>query len=506
MGRRADSEDQRREELKTNVYSTDGRNIFEKSHPGRKGYTLPAVDVETQPLDILIDKRFLRDSAPNLPEVSENEIMRHFVGMSVKNHHIDKGFYPLGSCTMKYNPKVNERTARYPGFASVHPLQLNHTVAGALELLHATASYLAEIAGMHAVTLQPAAGAQGEFCGMLIARKYHIKNGNKRKYVVLPDSAHGTNPASVVLAGYQVKQVKSSEDGTLSPQALAEVVDEDTAAVMLTNPNTLGLFEKSVEEIAKIVHDAGALLYMDGANLNAQLGIVRPGDLGFDIVHFNLHKTFSTPHGGGGPGSGPVGVTEKLEPFLPYPVVSKKSDDGAGKYYLNYNRPDSIGKLHAFYGNFGVIVRACTYILSNGAEGLREVAESAIVNANYLKEQLKEKYDLPHPQHCMHEFVLSGNRQKKRGVRTADIAKRLLDFGVHAPTCYFPLIVPEAIMIEPTDTETREVLDRFAEIMLQIDREVDEDPEMLRTAPHNTPVGRLDERKAATELDVVWEY
>jgi glycine dehydrogenase subunit 2 len=485
--------------------SSDEKNIFEKSRPGRRGYTLPAVDVPRQPLDKLIDRRYLRTSAPDLPEVSENEVVRHYVGLSVKNHHIDKGFYPLGSCTMKYNPKINERTARLAGFASVHPFQLDHTVQGALEVLYNTAAYLAEIAGMHAVSLQPVAGAQGEFCGLLIARKYFEKKGLPRKYVIIPDSAHGTNPASVVFAGFEVKQVKSSSDGTLSAETLKAVVDAQTAALMLTNPNTLGLFEKEIEQISKVIHDAGALLYMDGANLNAQLGIVRPGDLGFDIVHFNLHKTFSTPHGGGGPGAGAVGVTKELEPFLPYPVIVKKNEDGADKYHLSYDRPDSIGKLHAFYGNFGNVVRACTYILMLGGQGLREVSESAIVNANYLKEKLKGKFLLPYQQHCMHEFVLSGNNQKARGVKTADMAKRMLDFGMHAPTCYFPLIVPEAMMIEPTDTETKERLDEFVEVMMQIDREASENPDVVLSAPRNTPVRRLDERRAATELDIVWK-
>ncbi len=481
---------------------SDELNIFERSRRGRRGFSLPNTRIDAKPLDTLIDTRFLRDDPPELPEVPESEVVRHFISLSVRNHHIDKGFYPLGSCTMKYNPKINERTCRLAGFSCAHPFQSDTTAQGALELMFATSEYLSEIAGMHTVSLQPVAGAQGEFCGLLITRKYHEKQGRQRKYVILPDSSHGTNPASVILAGYQVKQVKSSANGTLSANDLRGVVDEDTAAVMLTNPNTLGLFETEIEEIAKIVHDAGALLYMDGANLNAQLGIVRPGDLGFDIVHFNLHKTFSSLHGGGGPGSGPVGVTEALEPFLPLPVVAR--DRSRESFYLSYDRPDSIGKLHAFYGNFGVVVRACTYILMNGAEGLREVSESAIVNANYLKEKLKDKFDLPYPQHCMHEFVLSGNSQKKRGIRTVDMAKRMLDFGVHAPTCYFPLIVPEAMMIEPTDTETRETLDRFVEIMMQIDREVDENPQALKDAPQNTPVRRLDERKAATELDVVW--
>jgi glycine dehydrogenase subunit 2 len=482
----------------------DQQNIFEKSRDGRVGHTLPSCSVDEKPLHELIERRFLREVPADLPQVPESEVVRHFVEMSVKNHHIDKGFYPLGSCTMKYNPKINERTARLPGFALVHPFQRDETVQGALEMLYVTADYLAKISGMAAVTLQPVAGAQGEFCGLLLTRKYHEHKGRKRKYVIIPDSAHGTNPASVVFAGYEVKQVSSSSDGTLAAEGLEALVDEETAAVMLTNPNTLGLFEKDIERIAQIVHNAGALLYMDGANLNAQLGIVKPGDLGFDIVHFNLHKTFSTPHGGGGPGSGAVGVTEVLEPFLPYPVVSTRVEDGDPRYYLSYDRPDSIGKLHAFYGNFGVVVRACTYILMNGPQGLRDVAESAIVNANYLKEKLREKFDLPYPQHCMHEFVLSGKRQKARGIRTADMAKRMLDFGIHAPTCYFPLIVPEAMMIEPTDTETRETLDRFVAIMEQIDREVVESPEQLKSAPHNTPVGRLDERRAAMDLDVAY--
>ncbi len=480
------------------------RNIFEKSAAGRKGLKLPKLDVDRKPLDSLIDGKLLRETPPDLPQVPENEVVRHFVNSSTKNHHIDKGFYPLGSCTMKYNPKINETTAALSGFSLIHPFQLDHTVQGALEVLYKTAEYLGEISGLAAVSLQPVAGAQGEFAGLLIARKYHEKKGYQRKYVIIPDSAHGTNPASVIFAGYQVKQVKSDEDGTLSVEALRDKVDDETAAVMLTNPNTLGLFEKEIEEISKIVHDAGALLYMDGANLNAQLGIVRPGDIGFDIVHFNLHKTFSTPHGGGGPGSGAVGVTENLEPFLPYPVVAKKEEDGGEHYYLSYDRPDSIGKLHAFYGNFGVVVRALTYILMNGGEGLREVSDRAIINANYLKEKLKNKFDLPYPQHCMHEFVLSGNRQKKRGIKTMDMAKRMLDFGVHAPTCYFPLIVQEAMMIEPTETETKETLDYFINVLETIDREVDDDPETLTSAPHNTPVRRLDERGAALNLDVVF--
>ncbi len=479
------------------------KNIFQKSKAGRRAVRLPQLDVAERPLTELIDSGLLRSRPADLPEVSENEIMRHFVGLSVKNHHIDKGFYPLGSCTMKYNPKINERTSRLSGFSEIHPLQLDRTVQGALELLHKTSRYLAEISGLDAVSLQPVAGAHGEFCGLLIARKYHEKKGKQRKYVIIPDSAHGTNPASVIFAGYQVKQIKSSARGTVSASELKNVVDDDVAAMMLTNPNTLGLFERDIEEIAKLVHDAGALLYMDGANLNAQLGIVRPGDLGFDIVHFNLHKTFSTPHGGGGPGAGAVGVTKELEPFLPFPVICERSGTGGASYYLSYDRPDSIGKLHAFYGNFGIVVRACTYILMLGPEGLREVSEAAIVNANYLKEKLRKKFDLPYPQHCMHEFVLSGNAQKKRGVKTADMAKRMLDFNVHAPTCYFPLIVPEAMMIEPTETETRETLDEFIDIMLRIDSEVNSNPELLKSAPHTTPIRRLDERTAAMQLDIV---
>jgi len=477
------------------------KNIFEKSVSGRRAIRLPQLDIDERPVTELIHSSLLRETPAALPEVSENEIVRHYVGSSVKNHHIDRGFYPLGSCTMKYNPKINERTARMSGFSGIHPFQPDRTVQGALELAFMTSRYLAEISGLDAVSLQPLAGAQGELCGLLMVRKYHEKKGRRRKYVIIPDSAHGTNPASVIFAGYQVKQIKSSPDGTVSAEDLKALVDEDVAAMMLTNPNTLGLFEKDIEQISRVIHDAGALLYMDGANLNAQLGIVRPGDLGFDVVHFNLHKTFSTPHGGGGPGSGAVGVKKELEPFLPFPVITRMDDDGG--YYLSYNRPDSVGKLHAFYGNFGIVVRACTYILMLGPSGLREVSETAIVNANYLKEKLREKYDLPYPQHCMHEFVLSGNRQKKRGVKTADLAKRMLDFGVHAPTCYFPLIVPEAMMIEPTETEARETLDRFVEIMNEIDREVDCDPEGLKFAPHTTPIRRLDERSAAMQLNVI---
>ncbi|MCX6828865.1 MAG: aminomethyl-transferring glycine dehydrogenase subunit GcvPB [candidate division Zixibacteria bacterium] len=475
--------------------------IYEKSRPGREGSPLPPTGRDEKDLLNLIPAKYRREQDAPLPEVTEGEMVRHYIGLSIKNHHIDKGFYPLGSCTMKYNPKVNDKMASLPGFVNQHPLAPCRTAAGSLQIMYELEQYLMEISGFDAVSLQPVAGAQGEFTGLLIVRAYHRDQGNIRKKVLIPDSAHGTNPASVTMVGYETVQIKSNENGIISPETVAAAIDSDTAALMLTNPNTLGLFESEIEKIAEIVHKAGALLYMDGANLNAQLGIVRPGKIGFDILHFNLHKTFSTPHGGGGPGAGGVGVVAKLAPFLPVPVIGKNPQEN-DRLFLDYNRPKSIGRVHTFYGNFANCIRAYTYIRALGAGGLRRVSDNAVLNANYLKALLRNDFDIPYDRTCQHEFVLSCNRQKKAGARALDLAKRLLDYGFHAPTVYFPLIVPEAFMIEPTETESRETLEAFARALIAIAGEAQSDPEKLHHAPFTTPVRRLDEVKAARELDV----
>ena len=476
--------------------------LFEISSEGRQGYSLPQLDVPEVAVDDLIPKSYQRDKAPELPELSELDVMRHFIHLSVLNHHVDKGFYPLGSCTMKYNPKINENLAKLEGFGHIHPFQEEYEVTGALQLMGELGEYLCEISGMDSVSLQPAAGAHGEMTGIKIMRAFHEAQGNPRKKIVMPDSAHGTNPASATISGYTTVQVKSTPEGLVNLDDLKAHLDDETAGFMLTNPNTLGLFESQVIEIAEVVHKAGALLYMDGANLNALMGIVRPGDIGFDIVHFNLHKTFSTPHGGGGPGSGPVGVTSKLAKYLPVPMIVRDEDG----FTLDENRPDSIGKIQGFYGNFGVMVKAYVYIRMLGAKGLRKVSENAILNANYLMRRLEKYYLLPHKQHAMHEFVLSGDWQKEKGVKTLDIAKRLLDYGLHAPTVYFPLIVHEALMIEPTETESKESLDAFADALIAINKEIDENPEALHQAPSNTPVSRLDEGLAARNLNVKYVH
>ncbi|MGB2698090.1 MAG: aminomethyl-transferring glycine dehydrogenase subunit GcvPB [Candidatus Zixiibacteriota bacterium] len=475
--------------------------IFELSSAGRRGYSLPELDIPSKDLKELLPPEILREKEADLPQLSEVDVMRHFTRLSILNHHVDKGFYPLGSCTMKYNPKINEDLARLPGFAQLHPYQPEETIQGALKLMYDLGECLKEIAGMDDITLQPAAGAQGELTGMMITRAYHKKKGNPRSKVVIPDSAHGTNPASVIISGYTTLQVKSNERGLVDLEELKKAMTEEVAALMLTNPNTLGLFESQIMKIEKIVHDAGALLYLDGANLNALMGITRPGDMGFDLVHFNLHKTFSTPHGGGGPGSGPLGVKKHLADFLPVPVVAKRDKDS---YFQDYNKPDSIGKVLAFYGNFGVMVKAYAFIRACGPRGIRGISENAIINANYLMESLKQYYHLPYPGPCQHEFVLSGVRQREKGVKTLDIAKRLLDYGLHAPTIYFPLIVSEALMIEPTESESRESLDEFIDAMIKIDKEIQENPEVVKLAPHKTPVTRLDEVKAAKDLNVRW--
>lgn len=468
--------------------------VFELTKQGRTGYSLPALDVPESPAEELIPSEYLRSEEAELPEVSELDIMRHYTALSNRNHGVDSGFYPLGSCTMKYNPKINENVARMAGLAHIHPLQDESTVQGALELMYDLQEHLIEITGMDEVTLQPAAGAHGEWTGLMMIRAFHeANNDNKRTKVIVPDSAHGTNPASATVAGFETITVKSNDQGLVDLEDLKRVVGEDTAALMLTNPNTLGLFEENILEMAKIVHDAGGKLYYDGANLNAVLSKARPGDMGFDVVHLNLHKTFTGPHGGGGPGSGPVGVKADLIPYLPKPVLVKRDN----KYTFDYDRPQSIGRVKPFYGNFGINVRAYTYIRTMGPDGLKAVTEYAVLNANYMMRRLSEAYDLPFDRHCKHEFVLSGKRQKKLGVRTLDIAKRLLDFGYHPPTIYFPLNVEECIMIEPTETESKETLDSFIDAMLQIAREAEENPEIVQEAPHTTVVSRLDETTAA---------
>lgn len=476
------------------MHKEDQALIFELSTSGRVGYSLPEMDIPEVNLDDLIPADYLRAEEPNLPEVSELDIMRHYTALSKRNHGVDSGFYPLGSCTMKYNPKINENVARIAGFAHIHPLQDESSVQGALELMYDLQEHLIEITGMDEVTLQPAAGAHGEWTGLMLIRAFHEANGDvKRTKVIVPDSAHGTNPASATVAGFETITVKSDENGLVDLNDLRSVVGEDTAALMLTNPNTLGLFEENILEMAQIVHEAGGKLYYDGANLNAVLSKARPGDMGFDVVHLNLHKTFTGPHGGGGPGSGPVGVKKDLIPYLPKPVVTKKD----GEFVLDYDRPLSIGRVKPYYGNFGINVRAYTYIRTMGPDGLKAVTEYAVLNANYMMRRLEPYFDLPFNRHCKHEFVLSGKRQKKLGVRTLDIAKRLLDFGYHPPTIYFPLNVEECIMIEPTETESKETLDAFIEAMIQIAKETEENPEIVQEAPHTTVVGRLDETTAA---------
>ncbi|NLM77889.1 MAG: aminomethyl-transferring glycine dehydrogenase subunit GcvPB [Ruminococcaceae bacterium] len=471
--------------------------VFEISQPGSHSELVPPVRGPQRPLSDLIPEDRLRQQLPQLPEVAEVDVIRHYTRLSQMNYGVDSGFYPLGSCTMKYNPKINEEIARLPGFAQLHPLQPRDTVQGALNIMFDLDKMLCEITGMHRFTLQPAAGAQGELAGLMMIRAYHQSRGeDKRRIMLVPDSAHGTNPASATMAGFKVVEVPSGSDGCVDVDALRGLLGPDTAGLMLTNPNTLGLFEKQISRIADLVHEAGGLLYYDGANANAVLGITRPGDMGFDVVHLNLHKTFSTPHGGGGPGAGPVGVKKELEPFLPQPLVGRLAD---GTLALEENRPRSIGRVKSFYGHFAVLLRAWAYIRSNGAEGLRHVAESAVLNANYLRVRLAEAYDLPFDRFCMHEVVFSGARQKARGVSTLDIAKRLLDYGYHPPTIYFPLIVKEALMIEPTETERKETLDAFADALLAIDQEINTEPELVRQAPQHTTVARIDEVQAARQ-------
>ncbi len=472
------------------------KSLFELSRHGRRAWSLPALDVPEVDPKQAFGNAAREDN--HLPELSEVDIARHFTRLSALNHHVDKGFYPLGSCTMKYNPKVNEKACRMPGLADIHPMLPSPAAQGALRIMYELGEYFKEIVGMDAITLQPAAGAHGELTGIMMIRKYFEKRGENRLEVLVPDSAHGTNPASVTVSGFRSVQIKSNDKGEIDPAELDRACTDCVACLMVTNPNTLGIFEPEAKKICDIMHARGALVYLDGANLNSYLGIHRPGDAGFDCMHINLHKTFSTPHGGGGPGSGPVAVNRNLEPFLPRPVVAKHGDG----FRLDFNRPDSIGRVLAHNGIFGVLVRAWTYIRILGAGGLQDVAESAVLNANYVRAGLEGVFDLPYKERSLHEVVFSGSNLKQHGVKTLDVAKRLLDHGFHAPTVYFPLIVPEALMIEPTETESIESLDAFVRAMKDIAEEAARDPDALRTAPKRTPVRRLDEARASRELDV----
>lgn len=476
--------------------------IFEKSHPGRVAYSLPKLDVEKIEINQEIPQSFIRQNKCELPEVSEIEVARHFQKLSHLNYNIEKGIYPLGSCTMKYNPKANEKVALLDGFTNIHPFMPENHIQGALQLMYELGQDLMKITGMEGVTLQPAAGAAGEFTGIMMIRAYHLDRGDtKRNKILIPDSAHGTNPASAAIAGFEIVNVKSDAHGRVDIDDFKSKLNDEVAALMLTNPNTLGIFEKNICIIEKELHEAGALLYMDGANLNALIGIAQPGKFGVDALHINLHKTFSTPHGGGGPGAGPVVVSHRLLPYLPIPQIKFNN----GVYKLDYDLPKSIGKVHTFFGNFLVLVRAFNYIKMLGREGMFETSKGAIINANYLKALVKDYFEFPYDEQSMHEFVMSGDRQKKRGVSTMEVVKRLLDYGYHAPTVYFPLIVHEALLVEPTETETKESLEEFAQALIRIDKEIDENPELVKSAPHTTPVKRINDAYAARNLNVKWK-
>jgi len=468
------------------------------SSPGRKGYSLPPLEVEKSEFNQEIS-HYLREEV-ELPEVSEVDVVRHYTALSELNYGVDSGIYPLGSCTMKYNPKRNERIARIAELSNIHPYQPEEQLQGSLEILYQLKLDLAEISAMDEITLQPASGAHGEFTSLMIAKKYFEDKEEKRTKVIVPDSAHGTNPASATMAGFEVVEIASNKKGMVDLDELAEALDQDTAALMLTNPNTLGIFEEDILKITEMVHNVGGLVYYDGANMNAIMGYAKPGLMDFDLMHFNLHKTFSTPHGGGGPGSGPVGVKDFLAPYLPKPLLKKDED----RYYWDNERPKSIGKVHSFYGNYGVMLRAWAYIKTVGGKGLKKTTENAVLNANYLKARLKDKFELPYAEDSLHEFVLSGSRQKAEGASTLNIAKRLLDYDQYAPTIYFPLVVKEAMMIEPTETENIETLDRFVETLLTISREIKENPDLVKNAPHSTSVRKLDETEAARNPNLRW--
>ncbi|MBI2059032.1 MAG: aminomethyl-transferring glycine dehydrogenase subunit GcvPB [Nitrospirae bacterium] len=472
--------------------------LFEMSRAGHRGTLLPKTAVSGK-VDPIPDD-LLRKEPACLPELAESEVVRHFTRLSKLNFSVDTGMYPLGSCTMKYNPKICESIASRRGLAGLHPYWPESRVQGALRLMFDLEKYLQEVSGMDQVTLQPSAGAHGEFLGLKLIARYFEKKGEKRTKVLLPDTAHGTNPASASMSGFEAQEFKSN-GGMIDPKVLRKVVDDKVAAIMITNPNTLGLFEKEILKVAEIVHEKGGFVYGDGANLNAILGKARPGDLGFDVIQFNLHKTFSTPHGGGGPGAGPVGVKNKLSPYLPVPRIQLKE----GRYSLNFGLPDSVGRVRSFYGNFMILVRAYVYILSNGSEGLKEISERAVLNANYLKQRMKDRYHVPYEDTCMHEFIASDRFQKQAQVSTLDIAKRIIDFGFHPPTIYFPLVVPGAMMIEPTESESKATLDRFAHSMNLIANEIQEDPDRVRAAPHTTPCGRVNEVLANRYPVLSWD-
>ena len=474
--------------------------IFEKSVKGRRGVRLPDSDVPKAPV---LDAKYLRKETAALPEVSELDVVRHFTNLSRMNFSVDTNFYPLGSCTMKYSPKFTEKIAGLAGFTELHPLMpqigsLSGLVQGALEVLYNTEKLLAEMTGMEEITTEPLAGAHGELTGIMLIAAYHKNKGNKKKYIIVPDSSHGTNPASAAIAGYKLISIPTAQDGCMDMEEYKSKLTNEVAAIMLTCPNTLGVFNTHIKEVADLAHKVDALMYYDGANLNGMLGKCRPGDIGFDVVHLNLHKTFATPHGGGGPGAGPVGVSKKLVDFLPVPKVVKNKD---GSFSLKENKPKSIGRIAPFYGNFGVILKAYAYILLLGKEGLIKVSEGAVLNANYCLALLKDAYELAYDRICMHEFVLSASRQLKNGVRALDIAKFLIDNRIHPPTVYFPLIIKEAMMVEPTETESKETLDRFVEVMLEAAKLAESNPDILKNAPTTMPVARLDEAKAARELN-----
>jgi glycine dehydrogenase subunit 2 len=492
---------EQRTTMSSNVGTTP--TVFEKSRPGRRAFRLPRWEgAERRPEDLL-PAHLVRQGRIGLPEIGEPALMRHFIELSTKNHHIDKAMYPLGSCTMKYNPKVNEEAARLDSFRGMHPLQDDADAQGALEVLWQLRAALEEICGMEEFTLLPAAGAHGEWLAMKMIRRHFVASGHpERDVVIIPDSAHGTNPASVRMAGMRTVQLQSGPDGLLDVERLEALLDDRVAAIMITNPTTVGLFEERIVEVNRLMHAAGAFVYMDGANMNALVGVARPGDMGFDVMHLNLHKTFSTPHGGGGPGAGPIGVRGVLRRYLPGPRLERAPD---GTLRWGAAPPGAVGPVHSYWGNFGILLRALTYVKMHGRDGLRRVAENAVLNANYLRVRLRGAYEVKYDRPCMHEVVLRGTAFRKHGVKTLDVAKRLMDYGLHPPTIYFPLIVEDALMIEPTETENRESLDHFVDAMLAIRQEMVENPEVILQAPHVTPVGRLDEGLAARQLDLTWK-